>query len=99
MKVEVGIEEMRKKKLFIGTPMYGAMCGGQYTKSIADLTAMCAQYQIEVKLFYLFNESLITRARNYIADEFMRSILKSVSHGKKSNVQSIKDLQMKIQTN
>lgn len=73
MKVEVGIEEMRKKKLFIGTPMYGAMCGGQYTKSIADLTAMCAQYQIEVKLFYLFNESLITRARNYIADEFMRS--------------------------
>ena len=73
MKVEVGIEEMRKKKLFIGTPMYGAMCGGQYTKSIADLTAMCAQYQIEIKLFYLFNESLITRARNYIADEFMRS--------------------------
>ena len=46
MKVEVGIEEMRKKKLFIGTPMYGAMCGGQYTKSIADLTAMCAQYQV-----------------------------------------------------
>ena len=73
MKVEVSIEEMRKKKIFIGTPMYGAMCGGQYTKSIADLTAMCAQYQIEVRLFYLFNESLITRARNYIADEFMRS--------------------------
>ena len=73
MKVEVGIETMRKKKLFIGTPMYGAMCGGQYTKSIADLTAMCAHYQIEIKLFYLFNESLITRARNYIADEFMRS--------------------------
>jgi hypothetical protein len=30
-------------------------------------------YGIEVKFYYLFNESLITRARNYCCDEFMRS--------------------------
>ena len=64
MKVEVGIETMRKKKLFIGTPMYGAMCGGQYTKSIADLTAMCAHYQIEIKLFYLISLNTPVSNRN-----------------------------------
>jgi hypothetical protein len=30
-------------------------------------------YGIDIKFFYLFNESLITRARNYCVDEFMRS--------------------------
>ena len=28
---------------------------------------------MDVKFFYLFNESLITRARNYLVDEFLRS--------------------------
>jgi hypothetical protein len=31
------------------------------------------QYGIEVRFSFLFNESLITRARNYLADEFLRS--------------------------
>ena len=34
---------------------------------------MCAANGITVKFYYLFNESLIQRARNYVADEFMRS--------------------------
>jgi hypothetical protein len=34
---------------------------------------ICAANGIEVKFYYLFNESLIQRARNYIVDEFMRS--------------------------
>jgi hypothetical protein len=53
--------------------MYGGICGGQYCKSTADLSAMGAQYQMDVRFFYLFNESLITRARNYLVDEFLRS--------------------------
>ena len=32
-----------------------------------------ATYGIDVNYHFLFNESLITRARNYIADEFLRS--------------------------
>lgn len=55
------------------TPMYGGQCGGIYSKSIADLSAVCAKYQIPLQLYYLFNESLVTRARNYCCDEFMRS--------------------------
>ena len=55
------------------TPMYGGMCGGQYAKSCSDLAILCTQYGVELKFFYLFNESLITRARNYLVDEFLRS--------------------------
>ena len=44
-----------------------------YTKSMTDLSALCVRYGIELKIYYLFNESLITRARNYCCDEFMRS--------------------------
>ncbi len=29
MEISVSIEELRKKKIFIATPMYGGACGGQ----------------------------------------------------------------------
>ena len=32
-----------------------------------------SQYGVEVKFSFLFNESLITRARNYLCDEFLRA--------------------------
>jgi len=73
MKIEVQIAELQKKKLFVATPMYGGQCVGMYCRSIADLSAFCAKYSIPLQLYYLFNESLITRARNYCVDEFMRS--------------------------
>jgi len=73
MEISVSIEELRKKKIFVATPMYGGICGGQYCKSTADLAALGAQYQMDIRFFYLFNESLITRARNYLVDEFLRS--------------------------
>ena len=73
MEISVSIEELRKKKIFVATPMYGGICGGQYCKSTADLSALGAQYQMDIRFFYLFNESLITRARNYLVDEFLRS--------------------------
>ena len=67
------IDELKKHKIFIGTPMYGGNCSGSYTKSCTDLAMMCAANGIDVRFYYLFNESLIQRARNYVADEFMRS--------------------------
>jgi hypothetical protein len=73
MKIEVQIAELQKKKLFVATPMYGGQCAGMYCRSVADLSAFCAKYNIPLQLYYLFNESLITRARNYCVDEFMRS--------------------------
>jgi len=73
MEIEIDLDILRKRKLFVATPMYGGQCHGMYTKSTADLSKLCTHYGIEVKFFYLFNESLITRARNYCVDEFMRS--------------------------
>jgi len=48
-------------------------CSGMFAKSAADLSSICTKHQIPLQFYYLFNESLITRARNYCADEFMRS--------------------------
>ena len=70
--IEIPIEELRERKIFVATPMYGGMCGGQYTKSTADLSKLAMHYGMEIEFFYLFNESLITRARNYCVDEFLR---------------------------
>lgn len=73
MKLQISIEELRKHKIFIGTPMYGGNCSGSYTKSCTDLAMMCAANGIDIRFYYLFNESLIQRARNYVVDEFLRS--------------------------
>lgn len=71
--IKVPMEEMRKRKLFVAVPMYGGVCHGIFARASSDLAAMCAQYSIQLRYYYLFNESLITRARNYCTDEFLRS--------------------------
>jgi len=73
MEIKIDIDALRNRKLFVATPMYGGVAGGMFTRSICDLTALCVRYGIEVRSYFLFNESLITRARNYCADEFLRS--------------------------
>ena len=73
MEINIPIEELRKKKLMVATPMYGGQCAGMFARSVADLSALCTQYGIPLQFYFLFNESLITRARNYCCDEFVRS--------------------------
>lgn len=73
MEIKIPIEELQKQKLFLAVPMYGGQCAGMFARSVADLAAMCANYKIPLQFYFLFNESLITRARNYCVDEFMRS--------------------------
>ena len=73
MEIKVELDDLRRRKLFVATPMYGGMCAGMFCKSTNDLSALAMHYNIELKYYYLFNESLITRARNYCCDEFMRN--------------------------
>lgn len=73
IQIKVEMEKLRERKLMVAVPMYGGMCHGIFARSQADLAALCVQYGIQLRFYYLFNESLITRARNYCADEFMRS--------------------------
>jgi hypothetical protein len=73
MELSINVQDLRKNKLFVATPMYGGNCNGLYMKACLDLQGMCSQYGLEVRFSFLFNESLITRARNYLVDEFIRS--------------------------
>lgn len=73
MELTVNIDAVREKRLMVAAPMYGGQCAGMFTKSTNDLSALFRAHNIQLKYYYLFNESLITRARNYCADEFMRS--------------------------
>lgn len=73
MKLEVPVSELQNKSLFVATPMYGGQCFGSYTKSLLDLSRVCQAYGIQAQFSFIFNESLITRARNYLVDEFLRS--------------------------
>ena len=38
-----------------------------------DTTNVAMQYGIPIQIYYLFNESLVTRARNYCVENFLRS--------------------------
>jgi len=71
--VQIDLEKLRKKKLMIATPMYGGNCSGLFCKATNDLAMACSSYGIDCRFYYLFNESLIPRARNYCVDEFLRS--------------------------
>ncbi len=71
MEINIKIEELRKKSLFVATPMYGGANHGLYMKSCLDLQGLCMQYGIQIKFSFLFNESLIPRARSYLCDEFV----------------------------
>ncbi len=73
MEIKIDIDYLRSRKLMIGTPMYGGQCFGVYSKSVAELQGICTQYGIPLANYNLYNESLITRARAYVSDEFMRS--------------------------
>ena len=73
MEIQVKVEELKKNKVFVATPMYGGMAHGLYIKSCLDLQTTMTRYGIETKFSFLFNESLITRARNYLVDEFLRT--------------------------
>jgi hypothetical protein len=73
IEINVSIEDLRKNKIFVATPMYGGQCTGQFAKGTSDLARLGAEYGMNIEFYYLFNESLITRARNYLVDDFLRS--------------------------
>ena len=73
MRIALDIPKMQKMNIMICTPMYGGMCHGLYTKSLMDTTAVFMNHGIQSQIYYLFNESLITRARNYCVANFLKN--------------------------
>jgi len=71
MEINIAVEELRKRKLFVASPMHSGTCHGQYAKSMIDLAVLCTQYGIPFTQYFLFGESLISRGRNYCVAEFL----------------------------
>jgi hypothetical protein len=67
--------KMKSKEpcLFIATPMYGGMCVGGYTSGLLACVQAFMQNRIKMYYAYMQNESLITRARNTLAYDFLQS--------------------------
>lgn len=59
--------------VMIATPMYGGQCSGVYVQGLLTLQAALQQRGIASFTSFLFNESLITRARNSLAHQFMKT--------------------------
>ena len=71
MNIEIPLEELQKRKLFLATPMYGGVCAGMFAKSVSDLAATCKEHGIALQMYFLFNESLVTMLANYgVATKF-----------------------------
>jgi hypothetical protein len=66
-------ENTKKPKIFIATPMYGGMCAGFYTQSIIQLLTTCQANGVDAEFSFMFNESLITRARNSLTSTFLKT--------------------------
>jgi hypothetical protein len=60
-------------KIFIATPMYGGMCTGQYTQGLLDLVNALNSSGHSALYGKTYNESLITRARNTLVNEFLNT--------------------------
>ena len=60
-------------KLFVATPMYGGMCTGMYASAIMQSVGVMGANRIQMYYSFMMNESLITRARNSMAYDFLAS--------------------------
>jgi len=53
--------------------MYGGMCTGFYLQSMLSLTSLAKQIGLELACSFMFNESLIQRARNSLTHQFLKT--------------------------
>ena len=70
-KIEIPIQVLRNKHIFIATPCYGGQIGEPYFRSMMRLAILCNKYDIQFTVSTLANESLITRGRNTLTSFFM----------------------------
>lgn len=63
---------LKGKSLYILTPMYGGALSMNYHDSFVQLVLMCQQLGVQFAWSNVFNESLISRARNRLVDSFLK---------------------------
>ena len=72
-KIEIPIQVLRDKHIFIATPCYGGQLGEPYFRSMMRLAILCNKYDIQYTISTLANESLVTRGRNTLTSFFMEN--------------------------
>lgn len=60
-------------KLFVATPMYGGQCTGFFTQSLMVLQNLLRENRVAMATGFIFNESLIQRARNALVHNFLKT--------------------------
>lgn len=70
---DVDIAALRESGILVMSPLYGGVNYGPYTKSLLELGVMCNYYGIPFNVHFIYNESLVQRARNMCCDVFLRS--------------------------
>ena len=65
--------KLKTPHLMVATPMYGGMCNGQYTLGMIQMVSVFTQHRVPFQYSYMMNESLITRARNSLAYDFLET--------------------------
>jgi len=65
--------DFKDVKLFIATPQYGGMCSGYFCQSMLQFQNLLTQVGVQASYSFLFNESLITRARNALVHGFLKT--------------------------
>ena len=63
----------KQVKVFVATPMYGGMTTGFFCQSIMMLQMAMQQKGYAMAASFMFNESLITRARNSLTHAFLKT--------------------------
>jgi hypothetical protein len=62
---------LRSAKVLIATPCYGGMCTADYMRSMTGIAALSARFGINISIITTTNESLVHKARNSLASQFM----------------------------
>jgi len=67
------METEKQKHIYISTPMYGGQCTGVYVQSLINLIGILGNKGYKTSCAFMFNESLITRARCNMAHQFLQT--------------------------
>lgn len=60
-------------KVFLAVPMYGGQCTGVFVQSLLSLSGMLSAQGVQLQCAFMFNESLITRARNNLTHQYLET--------------------------
>lgn len=65
------MKHLKSRSLYIATPAYGGWLSVNYIFSLLALKDLCNEAGVKLTITFMHNESLITRARNRMANEYL----------------------------